>query len=63
MPPVERICVVCGAKSHRMDWQNAQYPACDSHSKNEVQVAIARSATQTQQSTQPQTTATPIPKV
>lgn len=39
--PIEKQCIVCGAKSHRLDWNTAQYPACDSHSKAEVQQAIA----------------------
>jgi hypothetical protein len=38
---VEKACVVCGQKSHRVDWQNAQYPACDFHGKDEVQRAIS----------------------
>lgn len=40
-----RTCIVCGAKSHRLDWQQAQYPACDSHSKAEVQAAIVKAST------------------
>jgi hypothetical protein len=39
---VERSCIVCGQKSHRVDWVNATYPVCDSHSKLEVQNAIWR---------------------
>jgi hypothetical protein len=34
-------CVVCGAGSHREDWQSKANPACDSHTKAEVAVAIA----------------------
>ena len=34
-------CVVCGQASHRKDWVGVKYPACDSHTKAEIQVAIA----------------------
>jgi hypothetical protein len=34
-------CVVCGAGSHREDWQRNPNPACDSHKPQEVQAAIA----------------------
>lgn len=37
----EKSCIVCGLKSHRSDWQQAQYPSCDSHSRAEVQAAIS----------------------
>jgi hypothetical protein len=36
MKAVEKSCVVCGAKSHRIDWQTNPFPACDIHSKEEV---------------------------
>lgn len=41
---VEKACIVCGQKSHRVDWQQAQFPACDSHSPTEVKEAIANVA-------------------
>lgn len=39
----EQYCVVCGAGSHRADWANksGQYVACDDHTTEEVQKAIA----------------------
>lgn len=37
----EVACVVCGQKSHRLDWQGAKAPACDSHSKEEIAKATA----------------------
>lgn len=37
---VERFCVVCGMGSHRTDWAN-RTPACDNHSKAEVDAALA----------------------
>lgn len=38
-----KVCVVCGAASHRVDWINKQggFVACDSHSAGEFQRAIA----------------------
>ena len=38
----EAFCVVCGAGSHREDWQGVEYPACDSHSTAEVSAALAK---------------------
>lgn len=37
---VEKRCVVCGTGSHRVDWQSVEFPACDSHSKDEIADAI-----------------------
>lgn len=37
-----KLCVVCGMGSTRKDWQDLQYPACDSHSKEVVDAAIAK---------------------
>jgi hypothetical protein len=42
MASKEKICIVCGSGSHREDWQSKQYPACDSHSKEEVNAALAK---------------------
>jgi len=36
----EKRCVVCSLGSHRLDWASVEYPACDSHSKDEVANAI-----------------------
>ena len=38
----EKYCVVCGQGSHRTDWQDAEFPACDTHSKEQVATAIAK---------------------
>ena len=35
-------CVVCGARSHRADWQSKEFPACDNHSPADVAAAIAK---------------------
>lgn len=37
---VERFCVVCGAGSHRLDWQSRDNPSCDSHTQAEVAAAL-----------------------
>jgi len=37
---IAKRCVVCGSGSHRVDWQSIEYPACDSHTKDEVADAI-----------------------
>lgn len=35
-----KFCVVCGAGSHREDWQKAaKYVACDNHTPAEVKAA------------------------
>lgn len=45
--PDEQFCVVCGQGSHRTDWVNkfkangTLYVACDNHSTDQVQKAIA----------------------
>ena len=39
--PVEVACIVCGQKSHRGDWQSHPSPACDTHTKDEVEKAKA----------------------
>jgi hypothetical protein len=36
---VEKVCVVCGTKSHRLDWQLQDHPACDSHLQSEHDAA------------------------
>lgn len=43
LDPNQRYCVVCGMGSHRADWIAKQGPvACDSHSKAEVDAALAK---------------------
>jgi hypothetical protein len=38
-----KYCVVCGAGSHRLDWQSSTKPvACDTHTKEEVDTALAK---------------------
>lgn len=56
-----KICVVCGAASHRTDWINksGNFVACDSHSKDEVAKAVAQ-ATKAP-ATQAPAKLTPIP--
>lgn len=39
--PSEKFCVVCGAGSHRLDWQDKKNPSCDSHSQAEVMKAVS----------------------
>ena len=41
---VEKTCVVCGLKSHRLDWQEKANPACDTHTPEEVKAALAKLA-------------------
>lgn len=44
---LERTCVVCGAKSHRVNWvhekivKDTKYVACDKHSAAEFDKAVA----------------------
>lgn len=40
--PVEKTCIVCGLKSHRADWASKTNPACDSHTGEEIQSALAK---------------------
>jgi RNA polymerase subunit RPABC4/transcription elongation factor Spt4 len=42
--PQEVTCIVCGAKSHREDWQGLVDVACDSHTPAEIAQAKSRSA-------------------
>jgi len=44
MADVTKVCVVCGAESHRDDWINKQgeFVACDSHTAGEFSSAIAK---------------------
>jgi hypothetical protein len=55
-----KSCIVCGQGSHRADWQGQQYPACDSHTKAEVQLASQKPLSSVP--SQSSKTATPIPK-
>lgn len=64
-----RQCIVCRLGSHRVDWAESRYPACDSHSSTEIKQAIAASqgvarqsstdATSKQQSNQAKENAAP----
>lgn len=39
-------CVVCGAGSHRSDWQGVEQPVCDSHTPAEVYSGSTEGVTQ-----------------
>jgi hypothetical protein len=40
MENVSVSCIVCGLGSTRSDWQSHPAPACDGHSKDEIQAAM-----------------------
>lgn len=49
MTNVMKACVVCGQGSTRDDWQSVEHPACDHHTKAEVNVALEAKAPTTVQ--------------
>jgi hypothetical protein len=38
---IEKKCVVCGAGSHRLDWQGLDFPSCEAHTPAEYKEAMA----------------------
>ena len=58
---VEKNCVVCGMGSSRDDWQGAANPSCDSHSKAEVDAAVAALNKTKKGNATPKTLPTPAP--